>query len=189
LELQAYLAPPDRGDANRIVGAPVERDLDPARYQPQARLVLPPGAAGVQPAAGAERAAGPAPADAGSLTSDAASVPSSSALRVSFPEAVVAGEYRLELATTEGQPETHRLAFNVDPAEGNLATVGGAQLADKLKGIRFEYRQADDFHMSVQNLAGKSLSQWFLYALVGLLLGEQWLAYATSYHPQRGAAS
>jgi hypothetical protein len=43
--------------------------------------------------------------------------------------------------------------------------------------------------MSVQNLAGKSLSQWFLYALVGLLLGEQWLAYATSYHPQRGAAS
>ena len=190
LELQAYLAPPDRGEANRTVGSAVERDLDPALYQPQARWILPAGAMGPLPSTGPLPSAdggSPPPADAGSLTSDAAPVAGSPLVRVSFPEALVAGEYRLELTTTENQPEVHRLAFNVDASEGNLATVGGEELATKLKGIRFEYRHADQFQMAAADLANKSLSLWFLFALVGLLLGEQWLAYAAGYHPKREA--
>ena len=186
LELQAYLAPPDRGQANHTVGAVVERDLDPAHYQPRARLVLP-AVAAIAARTPATAGEPPPPSDAGSLTSDAAPVPDSHLVRVSFPEALVAGEYRLELTTTENQSEERRLAFNVDASEGNLATVGGEELATKLKGIHFEYRQADEFHMAAADLADKSLSPWFLYALVGLLLGEQWLAYAASYHPKREA--
>jgi hypothetical protein len=140
-------------------------------------------------AASAEGEGGPTPpADAGSLTTDAESIGDGDLKRVTFPEAMVAGEYTLELTTTENKSEVHRLAFNVEPSEGNLATVGGEELAEKLKGIHFEYRLADDFHMATADLATKSLSSWFLYTLVGLLLGEQLLAYTISYHPKREAA-
>jgi hypothetical protein len=87
------------------------------------------------------------------------------------------------LTTTDNKIEVRRLAFNVDADEGNLTTIGSEELRTKLEGIAYEYRQADEFRLDVQELAGTNLSQWMIYMLVALLVGEQALAYSASYHP------
>jgi hypothetical protein len=50
--------------------------------------------------------------------------------------------------------------------------------------VRYEYRSAGDVQVSAQQLAGSNLSDWILYLLIGILVGEQLLAYSASYHPK-----
>jgi hypothetical protein len=55
-----------------------------------------------------------------------------------------------------------------------------------LPEVRYEYRSAGDVQVSAQQLAGSNLSDWILYLLIGILIGEQLLAYSASYHPKAG---
>ncbi len=71
----------------------------------------------------------------------------------------------------------------MDPAEGNLAALDKSQLAERLKGLKYEYEQASMFQSATDEMAGYDLSDVILYALVSLLLGEQILAWSASYHP------
>ncbi|HQU42742.1 MAG: hypothetical protein B7Z73_02920 [Planctomycetia bacterium 21-64-5] len=169
LEMQSYLAPPPALDANRIVGTPIELELDPARYQPEVRL-LAPSEHDATPGEGNAVVAGATSSDDGGL-------------RATFPEAQAGGVYELQLTTTDNKIELRRLAFNVEAAEGNLATVGADELRTKLEGISYEYRQAEEFRVGVQDLAGTNLSQWMIFLLALILIGEQALAYSASYHP------
>jgi hypothetical protein len=104
-------------------------------------------------------------------------------LRAAFPETAASGIYELQLTTTDNKVEVRRLAFNVEADEGNLTTIVAEELRTKLEGIAYEYDQADEFRLGVQDLAGTNLSQWMIYMLVALLIGEQGLAYSASYHP------
>src|SRR5262249_40768869 len=92
------------------------------------------------------------------------------------------GIYQLQLTKTAGGIETHRYAVNVDPEEGNLARLDGAQLAQRLGSVKYEYLQAGQMSGSNQELAGTNLTDWVLYVLVAILIGEQALAYVASYH-------
>lgn len=188
LELQSYLASPPTLDANRIVGTPIELEIDPGHYQSEVRLLAPTEHAVAK--APADTAASPslASADASTQVASAAPRQGGKGLHAAFPEAATSGIYELQLTTTDNKIETRRLAFNVEADEGNLAIVGVEELHTKLQGIAYEYRDAADFRIGSQDLAGTNLSQWMLYLLIAILIGEQALAYSASYHPAREAA-
>jgi hypothetical protein len=49
--------------------------------------------------------------------------------------------------------------------------------------VKYDYQPAQSFQSTDFQAAGFNLSEGILYLLIALLLGEQFLAYATSYHP------
>ncbi|MBX9788023.1 MAG: VWA domain-containing protein [Pirellulales bacterium] len=163
LELQSYLAPAAAADGERQVGAPLVLPIDRARYSADVKFTVP-GVDGDTLVAAAANAAGGG----------------QSATLVETPRA---GIYEAQLHTTDGQNQVRRFALNVVPAEGNLALVDGRQLKAALPDVPFEFHRADDRVWSAPNLAGFNLSSSLLWLLVVLLVGEQLLAYAASYHP------
>ncbi|HWB08991.1 MAG TPA: BatA domain-containing protein [Pirellulales bacterium] len=185
LEMQSYLAVPPTLDAGRVVGAPIELDFDPGRYQPEVRMLAPTDgvAGGDADAPAALPAGGISGDDATTLVTSAAAQNGSKQMRAAFPEAATSGIYELQLKTVDNKVEVRRLAFNVEADEGNLTTLGAEELRGKLQGVAYDYRQADEFRVAVQDLAGTNLSQWMIGLLVALLLGEQAVAYSASYHP------
>jgi hypothetical protein len=69
--------------------------------------------------------------------------------------------------------------------------LDGPQLAARLPGLKYEYHLARDLTYDPQQVAGFNLGESLVYLLIALLIGEQLLAYAASYHPakrQRGPA-
>ncbi|MBI2825665.1 MAG: BatA domain-containing protein [Planctomycetia bacterium] len=168
LELQSHLVEAGSRDESRLVGTPLRMALDAARYQPRVRWLT------------------PGLGEAGSTTVDAPIGPNG--LDLSLAETDAAGVYELQLSTTDNQVESQRFAFNVAPDEGDLAIVDRDELAGRLKNVRYDYRQAADFHATSHDLAGSNISDWILYLLVGILVGEQLLAYSASYHPKAKGA-
>lgn len=169
-ELQAWLSRPRPGEQGYQVTAPLTVRLDPTRYQGQVRFYLP----------GDEQAGG--------LPVDASSV--KGGLEATLADTDTSGVYRMEVSTTDGQVENRRFAFNVPPEEGDLRTLSSEPLAERLRGVQFEFQRADDFQYAAADRAGFDLSEAILIGLVLLLLGEQLLAYSASYHPvaSRGAS-
>lgn len=163
LELQAYLAREKSNDEGRIVGTPLVLKLDPGAYDPRVRFTV--------PGLVAE----------GVVSSDG--IIKNGVLDVTLADTEVAGIYSAELVATSGETERRDFAYNVFSEEGNLALLAGEQLAEALPGVPFDYHRAESFQFSARELAGFNLSDALLYLLVGLLVGEQALAYAASYHP------
>jgi hypothetical protein len=170
LDLEWYLAAPAAGDNQRLVGQPLRLDLDPAAYRPEVRLT-------------------PPADEVGSYTATAA--PDRGRLHVEFGETADAGIYQADLSTIDSQPEARRYAYNVDPAEGNLAVVTGADLARRLEGIRYRYAYADELDARAAAAAGANVTDILIYFLFAALLAEQALAYSASYHsiPRTEAAA
>ncbi|MBN1910620.1 MAG: hypothetical protein JW818_12820, partial [Pirellulales bacterium] len=163
-ELQAYLARrPDEAQARRV-GSPLELRLPTGKYQPRVRFTAPEAQANVTPTVDAT------PADDGSL-------------KATLLETDMAGVYTAELSTTDGQPEVRRFAFNVDTEESDLETVGVAKLADRLKGVTYQFKQASSFQAADSELGGHNLCDAVLYLLILMMIAEQLLAYSCSYHP------
>lgn len=168
-DLQAYLAHRPAGALSRPVGAALELALAPAEYQPQVRFVLP-GQTGPTGSATAT------PAPSGLLTAR-------------LDETDTAGYYQALLSRLDGSPETRHFALNVDPAEGDLATMTGERLAERLVGVPYHLEQADRFRYALDELAGYNLGDTILYLLILLLVGEQILAWSASYHPPAARAA
>jgi len=165
-DLQAFLAQRPGGGESRLVGAPLELQLDPARYQPQVGFGSP------------QAGAGAASAVVAALTSEGT-------LAASLAHTDLSGYYEARLLHTDGSGETRRWAVNVDAAEGDLTVLGAPQLAARLKGVKYRYDEAAAFQSAADDLAGYNLSEAVLYGLVLLLLAEQILAWSASYHPPR----
>ena len=163
LEMQSYLAAGRHPDTARLVGTPLDVKLDVTKYLPHVRFTLPPESGG------------------GTLAVDAAT--SSGGHSAVLSDTDVSGIYQAQLTLTDGSQAVERFAYNVVPEEGDLARLDGTKLAGQLEGIRYEFHQAGDINYNPQQLAGFNLSESLLYALVAILLGEQVLAYACSYHP------
>ncbi len=166
LELQSHLAQGGAAPDTRLVGVPITVDIDAAQYQPRVRF---------QP---------PAADNAIPVTVDATSSPRG--LSATLSDTGTSGIYEAELSTTDDKQEDRFFAVNVQADEGDLAVCSRALLTTRLPDVPFEYRSADDVQVDAQQLAGSNLSDWILYLLVGVLVGEQLLAYAVSYHPKAG---
>jgi hypothetical protein len=165
LELQSYLASPATAKDILLVGSPIEVPLDLGKYQPRVRL-LPPGLG-----------------EAGALFSDAATPAAGGPARASFYDTNRSGFYKVQLTTTENKTESRQYALNVVPQEGDLNIMDGPQLAERLPKETYTFHRARDFRHTARELAGSNLTDWILYLLVLLLVGEQLLAYSASYHP------
>ncbi len=164
LEMQSHLAAGRHPDVPRLIGAPLDVKIDSGRYMPQVRFVLPREIGG------------------GTLSVDATSPQAGSASAV-LSDTDASGIYQVQLTQRDGSQVVKKFAFNVLSDEGDLSRLNGAQLAGQLEGLRYEYHHAGDINFNPQQLAGFNLSETLLYALVAILLGEQVLAYACSYHP------
>jgi hypothetical protein len=164
LEMQSYLSAAGQPDASRLLGAPLSVPVDVALDLPQVRFTVP-------------RADGVGE----SLTVDATAA--NDGHHAVLIDTNVAGVYQAELTGTDGSKRVERFAFNVAPQEGDLKKVDGPQLARGLDGVRYEYHEADDINYDPQQLAGFNLGTSLLMALIAILLAEQALAYACSYHP------
>ncbi len=163
LELQSYLMHAKSATVDRLTGSPIAQSLPLDKYQRRARFVPPQGSA-----------TGPESKDlresAGQLLAD-------------FSDTSTAGVYELQLTDTTDQSESRRFALNVDPREGDLALLDGTELASRLPGLKFTFRRADQFALVTADSSRANLSDLILYVLIALLIGEQALAYAASYHP------
>ena len=163
LEMQSQVASGTTQNDSRLVGTPIAVTLDPADFQPAIRFIPPNGG------------------ESSATVTDAVSGPQG--LAAKFPDTATSGVYELQLTRTDNRNEALRYAFNVDPSEGNLATIDGEQLTARRKGVRFTYWRSGQVGDSTADLAGANAGDWVLYLLIAFLVGEQLLAYVASYHP------
>jgi hypothetical protein len=164
LDVEAYLCRENGRIPTRLVGTPLEVRFDPARYQPQVRF-LTPKETGV-PTATIDAAAGP-----------------DKLLHAVLAETDRSGYYDAMLTRTDNSADIRRYAYNVVPGEGDLAVIDQPQLAERLKGLKYQFDRAAAFQSAQSESSGDSLRETILYALVLLLIGEQLLAYSATYHP------
>lgn len=102
-------------------------------------------------------------------------------------ETWVPGLYTLWARRSSGDWSSFRWALNVDPSEGDLQTVTDRQLAGDYAGEGVSVMDWDDLSPNPEKASGALVGRWLLPILILLLIGEQLLAYAISYHPGRGA--
>jgi len=165
LESQAFLARRAEGTSDYRVGATPTIEFPAGQYQSKVQLRPP----GTEP--------GSPP-----LTADAVPTPDGSQA-VELEQTGQAGFYGLQLQHEDGTLEARSLAFNVEPEEGDLAMLGGDQLAERLTGIDYEFSRASSFQFVLGEAAGYNLAEALLYVVVVLLILEQLLAWWASYHP------
>lgn len=94
----------------------------------------------------------------------------------------VSGVWEFELRPRDGDLEQRLVAVNVAPAEGDLHHLDREGLAEQLPGLDYTFSLASQMTSQATSFAGYPLGDTFLYLLVAMLVGEQWLAYRTSYH-------
>jgi hypothetical protein len=102
---------------------------------------------------------------------------------IAAPGTPHSGVYDFELKTRDGKTESRYAAVNVPAGEGRLKFISREELAERLRGIDFQYSLASEFSETAQELAGIKLSDALLYALAAVLIIEQLFAVSASYHP------
>jgi hypothetical protein len=183
LEMQSYLGKGRRHSDTQSVGAPIDLQLEVEKYQPELTFITP----GVdeQQRITIEKTAEPVAED--SPLMEAAIGENTAARRVGQTDRQ--GIYEAWATTTEGSFDVHRYAVNVDPLEGDMAIVPAALLQEKLESVHPQITSWKAIMATTDDTERGPWAQIFLAILVVLLLGEQLLAYAVSYHPLRGAVS
>jgi hypothetical protein len=182
LKLQSHLAASGRENLSYPVGTELPVVLAADRYQREVTFVAP-GADPEIPVVFTK----PATAEKESDPLTRASLGGSALSR--FQETARAGVYEAWPLTSEGTPEVRRFAVNVAPEEGRLDRLGTRELLAELEPLTPQVRdwqEQDAGALDFLGLGGFRWSRYLFYVLVGLLLGEQMMAYATSYHPPRG---
>lgn len=95
------------------------------------------------------------------------------------------GIYEAWTVRSTGQADVRRFALNVDPDGGDLRLVDPAELLAALEPVRAEYQVAQQYTYEQAGWGQGQRNLLLLILLVGLLLGEQAVAYSASYHPPR----
>jgi hypothetical protein len=162
-ELVSYLAAGDVHDEVYQVGDDLAVAVPEADYEPTFHFLLPAG--------------GPTRAE---LPVDA--TPARGLLSAKLADVAAAGVYEVQLQPRQGNAERRVFAVNVPVGEGDLRIVHRDQLSRQLAGISYQWHDASDMTMDQQRLAGLQMSDALLAVLVVMLLAEQLLAYAASYH-------
>jgi Aerotolerance regulator N-terminal len=168
-ELVSYLASGRSEDPTYRVGDDLIVSANDTQYDPSFRFFLP----------------GDAPQRSELPVS---ATPADGRLTAALQDVATSGVYEVQLQPLQGQIERREFAFNVARGEGDLQIVHREELREQLAGLDYHLHDAADMAMDEQQLAGFEMSGALLAALVVILLGEQLLAYAASYHiaPARG---
>ncbi|MDX1944014.1 MAG: BatA domain-containing protein [Pirellulaceae bacterium] len=183
LKMQSYLATANRLDDPRLVGTPLDLQLEAAKYRGDLAFVVP----GEKPGSRIKIDRQATVPEAGAATLIASLGRGIVAGRPST-EADRRGIYEAWPLTTKGEIDLRRWALNVDPAEGDLTGVTGTDLVANLDPVKVNVHLADQYEQEEVSSSGYNLSFLLMALLVALLIGEQMLAYSASYHvqPTRG---
>ena len=92
------------------------------------------------------------------------------------------GVYEVWTLTREGDAQVTRHALNVDPEEGDLRVIEPVALVDQLGTLNVQIRWWEEFDVENPRHAGYNWHSPLLAGLVLLLLIEQAMAYAATYH-------
>lgn len=112
-------------------------------------------------------------------------------LRLTLPGPLASGVWHVTWTRRENsaapvdavpRTETTLAAVNVAPEEGDLHIVDEQELAASLDGIDYQWVRSSQFAQSSNELAGYNLSTASAVLLAALLIGDQLLAFAASYH-------
>ncbi len=181
LQLQSYLDAGRQPMPTRMVGAALNVQLTATKYHPQVTFMVPGGSASQR-----------LPVIVNAIRSDDSQSPVMQATLGTDTAANSmtrrAGVYEAWPRTLDGELQVERYAVNVDSREGQLAVIGNEDLATNFADTQAQIVQADDLVFGGESEDGLSWSRFLMAVLVGLLLLEQILGYATSYHPVRRIA-
>ncbi|MEI6240847.1 MAG: BatA domain-containing protein [Planctomycetia bacterium] len=160
LELESHLAAARRRASALEVGAPLEVVLESGGDAHDVDVLVPP---------------------LGTLVHQTADVGSDGRLtaRLSTP---AAGAYVARWKRLDGTERERAFAVNVAPDEGRLERIGRDRLDRALAGIPYRYDTAAALDPASGTLAGVSLVHPLLYALLAILVIEQFVSYSASYH-------
>lgn len=198
LELQNYLAGSRWKDNSREVGGAVEVDIDPAEFKAvQHELFEPDTANPIRLQAGPKKEKPADPAEKAEPAADeevktvaasetAASeetpaAPTKPMLTVAVENTRQAGVYKLMLQRLQGKPDERWFVYNVNPVEGDL-TLPRTENLKAAVNSKVKWQEPGETGNVVDNTQRSLLSEWVLYVLIILLIGEQILAYSASYH-------
>jgi len=172
MEAKVYLTSRHREPAASAVGEPLSITMSADQYGPDVEFVRP-----VQQAQVRE-------------TVTAAKQGSEGRLQATLAKTEESGIYLAQLRRADATDETRRFAVNVSAGEGNLATLSAAELQTALAGIPADVLEAAAFSGPVAEPAQLNLGAqwWFMAIVLGILVGEQFLAYAASYHLAQSGA-
>lgn len=182
LKLQSHLAAAGRENLSYPVGAELPVVLAADKYQQEVTFVAP----GADPEVPvvytkpAARAAENAPVMTASLGGSSLS---------RTQETARSGVYEAWPRISEGTADVRRFAVNVEPEEGRLDRLGPRELLAGLEPLApnvHDWQEYDARALDFLSLGGFRWSRYLFYVLIALLIGEQIMAYATSYHPARG---
>jgi hypothetical protein len=176
LKLQSYLASTRRAFDSRPVGTPIVVQLETDRYRQDLQFTTPGESADARLTI--ERAASRSAADSPIMSAAIGQLPIDG-----YGQTDRSGIYEAWPVTTGGEPDVRRFALNVDPQEGDLRLVDAKSLITALDPVKAEYRSAEEFSYELAGSGGNNRSLLLMALLLGLLIGEQALAYSASYHP------
>ena len=167
MEMKVYLTSRHIDQPEYQVGQTVSVPLSKEQYAPEVEFVRPVGKTAVRE------------------TIQAKADGQTERMQAAFDKTGESGIYEARLKRTDGATEVRRFAANVSSSEGNLTLLTGGELKIALADVPAMVHEATDFSGPVTQQAELNLgSQWWFLALVlGILVGEQLLAYSASYHP------
>ena len=170
--LVPYLSRRAAADAALQVGQPKTIAFPAAAYQPVVRFEGPGG-------------------DATAATIEAApDDKDKDKLAATFARTSVGGFYAAKLTTRTNKPESRVFAVNVDPAEGDLKALTGADVLARLgPDLKPKFDYASSFETKLDEAQGRNLGDLLLLVLVVVLALEQLLAWSCGYHVSAPAAA
>ena len=183
LDLQAYLGSNRRRETPRLVGMPLDIQLEASRYRSDLSFVVPDSTSPAQNTVDQQAVHDPQ---------------NSEILRASLGRGRPGqrddsvdrkGIYEAWAVTRDGKVEVSRFALNVDQREGDLHFVAPSELANKLESVKVHLRSWNEFEADQTAQAGFHWSNLLLGALIALLLGEQAFAYWCGYHVSKGRSA
>ncbi len=183
LELQKFIARPDRALPQRTVGEPIRIELDPAEYTEEVQISVPdPAGTRVLRQKAAPRRAATAAADDAPQPppADAQAVPIH--LVAEFRDTDQPGIYRVQLTTQDQLPVERWFAYNVPLRESRLEVVPLAELRTRTAETAAHIQPAGELQWLEGKPAGQDVRTALLGLLLVLLISEQGMAYRLSYH-------
>jgi hypothetical protein len=183
LQTQAYLSSSERDEIRRFAGNPIPLQLDASVFTPDVlfRLLSAGSAPGPEVRTTATATASDSPVYSCTIGEN-----KQDGRRTGDTDR--AGIYEAITKSLDGNEHVQRFALNVDPSESDLSLLDRRQLAAQLDPIAVTIHDANDIVYGSLSDEGTSWSELLLLLLLAILLAEQFLAYSTSYHPQRVAA-
>lgn len=162
-ELVGHLSASRRRNEAAVVDQPITVAVDVDSYLPTTEVQAP---GGEQSSRGATQAA----------TVDGKLV-------FTAPQASRAGLWEFRLTKLDGKSDRRLVAANPPAEEGDLHIAEREEIAERLRGVDYQYLHASQLSDEGQELAGFRLSDAMLYLLLAALAGELLLAASASYHP------